>query len=160
MRAAIAPLLAACVMTACGEGGNSSNKLPDVRLPTLGGPLGPSLASCATEQCLTVLVAPWCGVCHVVTPDIVRLRRFLDKAGVSTRVVVGLDDLEALRRMAALYGSDTLLDAEERMKARGVPLFIVSNRAGEVVKRFNGFPRGASSPAELASFFGLAATTL
>ena len=74
-------------LVGCG-GGEISTKLPDVRLQTLGGPLGPSLATCATEKCLTVIVAPWCGVCHQVTPDIVRLRRFLDKAGAFSRVVV------------------------------------------------------------------------
>jgi len=139
---------------ACG-GADTESKLPDVRLPTLGGPLGPSLAQCATEKCLTVVMAPWCGVWHQVTPDIVRLRRFLDKAGVGSRIVVGLDDLEALKGMAALFGSDTLLDADGAVKARGVPLFLVTDRAGAVVKRVSGFPRGASSPEELAAFFGL-----
>ena len=148
----LASLLA---LGACGEGAGSSSKLPDVRLPTLGGPLGPSLVSCNTEKCLTVIVAPWCGVCHQVTPDIIGLRHFLDKAGIGSRVVVGLADLEPIKGMAALFGSDTLLDAGGAVVARGVPLFIVTNRAGEVVKRVNGFPRGASSPDELASFFGL-----
>lgn len=156
MKAGFGVLLASLLaLAACGEGGGSSSKLPDVRLPTLGGPLGPSLATCNTEKCLTVVVAPWCGVCHRVTPDIVRLRRFLDKAGVGSRVVVGLDELEPIRGMAALFGSDALLDPGGAMAARGVPLFIVTNRAGEVVKRVNGFPSGASTPDELAAFFGL-----
>lgn len=155
MRAVFGVILAALViMPACG-GGDSASKLPDVRLHTLGGPLGPSLATCNTEKCLTVLVAPWCGICHSVTPDIVRLRRFLDKAGIGSRVVVGLAELEPIKGMAALFGSDTLLDPDGAMRARGVPLFIVTNRAGQVVKRVNGFPRGASSPDELAAFFGL-----
>ncbi|MBI4061254.1 MAG: hypothetical protein HY403_07470 [Elusimicrobia bacterium] len=149
-------LLSAAALTflACGEK-ESVSKLPDVRLPTLGGPLGPSLASCGAEKCLTVIVAPWCGVCHQVTPDIVRLRRFLDKAGVASRVVVGLAELEPIKAMAAHFGSDALLDPGGAVSARGVPLFIVTNRAGEVVQRFNGFPRGASTAEELASFFGL-----
>ncbi len=147
----LASLLAAA---ACG-GADTASKLPDIRLPTLGGPLGPSLAKCATEKCLTIVMAPWCGVCHQVTPDIVRLRRFLDKAGVGSRVVVGLDDLEELKGMAALFGSDTMLDPGGAVAARGVPLFLVTDRAGAVVKRVNGFPRGASSPEELAAFFGL-----
>ncbi len=153
MRAVLlASILAAA---ACGDGA-SGPKLPDVRLATLGGPLGPSLATCNTGKCLTVIVAPWCGVCHQVTPDIVRLRRFLDKAGVSSRVVVGLStDLAPIKEMAALFGSDTLLDPDGAVTARGVPLFIVTNRAGEVVKRVSGFPRGASSADELADFFGL-----
>lgn len=154
MRAYAFVAAAALLWTACGASENSA-KLPDVRLPTLGGPLGPSLATCLTEKCLTVVVAPWCAVCHQVTPDIVRLRRFLDKAGVASRVVVGLDDLEPVKGMAALFGPDALLDPGGAVAARGVPLFIVTNRAGDVVKRVNGFPRGMSSPDELASFFGL-----
>ncbi len=141
-------------LAACG-GGESASKLPDVRLATLGGPLGPSLATCNTEKCLTVVVAPWCGVCHSVTPDIVRLRRYLDKAGVGSRVVVGLAELGPIKEMAALFGSDTLLDPDGAVVARGVPMFVVTNRAGEVVKRVSGFPRGASTPDELASYFGL-----
>lgn len=155
MRASAAFLAAVLLLAACG-GGESASKLPDVRLPTLGGPLGPSLAACNTEKCLTVIVAPWCGVCHQVTPDIVRLRRFLDKSGVGSRVVVGLSpDLGPIKEMAALFGSDAMLDPGGAVAARGVPLFIVTNRAGEVLKRVNGFPRGASSPDELAAFFGL-----
>ena len=102
-----------------------------------------------------MVVAPWCTVCHQVTPDIVRLRRFLDKAGVGSRVVVGLAELGPIKEMAALYGSDSMLDPEGALTARGVPLFITTNRAGEVIKRVNGFPRGASSPDELAAYFGL-----
>ena len=148
-------MLAALAASACG-GSETSSKLPDVRLPTLGGPLGPSLAACATEKCLTVVVAPWCGVCHQVTPDIVRLRRFLDKAGVGSRVVVGLSqELEELKGMAALFGSDSLLDPDGALNARGVPQFIVTDRSGAVIKRVSGFPRGASSPDELAAYFGL-----
>ena len=85
-----------------------------------------------------------------------RLRRFLDKAGVGSRVVVGLSsELTQIKEMAALFGSDTLLDPDGVMSARGVPLFLVTNRAGEVIKRVSGFPRGMSTPDELAAYFGL-----
>ncbi|MEQ1920094.1 MAG: hypothetical protein ABL955_12930 [Elusimicrobiota bacterium] len=141
-------------LAACGDGASSA-KLPNIRLPTLGGPLGPSLASCSTDKCLTVIVAPWCTVCHQVTPEIVRLRRFLSKAGVGSRVVVGLSDLGPIKEMAALFGSDALLDPDGTLAARGVPLFITTNRAGDIVNHFSGFPRAASTPAELASYFGL-----
>ncbi len=141
------------MLSACGKSPVSS--LPDVRLPTLGGPVGPSLAACPTEKCLTVVVAPWCGICHQVTPDIVRLRRFLDKAGVSMRVVVGLSDLEQLKGMAKLYGSDTMLDEGGAIAARGVPLFLVTDRGGKVLSRLNGYPRGVSTPEELAAAFDL-----
>lgn len=156
MRAAHVFFLASSIaLTACG-GESVASRLPDVRLATLAGPLGPSLATCNTEKCLTVIVAPWCGICHQVTPDIVRLRRFLDKAGVGSRVVVGLSpELDQLKEMAALFGSDSLLDTDGAVAVRGVPVFIVTNRAGDVVKRVSGFPRGMSTPDELAAFFGL-----
>jgi hypothetical protein len=155
MRAYAAVLAAALALTSCGGGGENASKLPDVRLPTLAGPLGPSLATCLTEKCLTVLVAPWCGICHRATPDIVRLRRYLDTAGVNSRVVVGLAELEPIKGMAALYGSDTLLDEGGAVAARGVPMFVVTNRAGDVLKRVNGFPGGLSSSQEIAAYFGL-----
>ena len=41
------------------------------------------------------------------------------------------------------------------MAARGVPLFLVTNREGKVIKRLEGFPRGAATSEELAVFFGL-----
>ena len=154
MRAAAAVLLAGLALSACRES-ESVSKLPDVRLPTLAGAPGPSLASCLTPKCLTIVVAPWCGVCHAATPDIARLRRFLKKAGVGTRVVVGLADLEPIKRMAALFGPDTLLDPDGVVIARGVPMFIVTAQGGAVVGRVAGFPRNANTPAELAAILGL-----
>lgn len=145
---------AVLLLAACGDG-VSASKLPDVRLATLAGPPGPSLATCNTEKCLTVVVAPWCEVCHRVTPDIVRLRRHLDKVGIASRVVVGLSELGPIKGMAGLFGSDTLLDPGGAVAARGVPLFIVTNRAGDVIRRVNGFPSGASTAEELAAYFGL-----
>ena len=154
MRAGTLVLLLSLAVSACGRG-DVASKLPDVRLPTLGGPLGPSLATCDTEKCLTIIVAPWCSVCHAVTPDLVRLRRYLDKAGVSSRVVVGLSDLAQIKEFAALYGSDAMLDPDGALAARSVPLFLVTNRHGDVTSRINGFPRGASSSEEIAAEFGL-----
>ena len=149
-------VLAVCSLALAACGGSAGGpQLPDVRLSTLGGPLGPSLAKCPTDKCLTVVVAPWCSVCHQVTPDIVRLRRFLSAAGVSSRVVVGLADLSQIKEFAALYGSDALLDPDGAMQARGVPLFLVTNREGKVIKRLEGFPRGADTEAALAGYFGL-----
>ncbi len=154
MKAFVFALTVAVVFCACESDGVAS-KLPDVRLSTLGGPLGPSLASCSTEKCLTVVVAPWCGVCHSVAPEIVRLRRHLDSAGISSRVVVGLAELPQIKEFAAVFGSDALLDPDRVMPARGVPLFLVTNRKGEIIKRLDGFPSGTSSPEQLAGQFGL-----
>jgi hypothetical protein len=107
MRAlALALLLAGC------SGVDTAATLPDVRLKTLGGATGDSLATCPTDKCRTVLVAPWCGVCHQVTPDVVRLRRYLDEKGVTSRVVVGMASLEEIKPFAEKFGSDALLDPD------------------------------------------------
>lgn len=150
------PLLLALTLAVSGcsssEGGGS---LPDVRLKTLGGATGDSLADCPTDKCLTVLVAPWCGVCHQVTPDVVRLRRYLDEQGVTSRVVVGLASLEEIKPFAANFGPDALLDPDGAFKARGVPLFVTTARGGAVLKTVPGFPRGSGTLGELAAAFGL-----
>lgn len=147
---ALVAALAAC----SGRDSSVAGRLPDVRLPTLGGPAGQSLAECPTDKCLTVVVAPWCGVCHRAAPDIVRLRGFLDASGVASRVVVGLDRIDPLREFAAEFGSDALLDAGGAMTPRGVPIFLISDRTGKVLRVVNGFPR-TDSAAALAGALGL-----
>ena len=150
----LALLLAACSRSS--EPAPAASRLPDVRLPTLGGPDGPSLASCPTDKCLTVLVAPWCGVCHATADSVVRFRRWLDRKGYSSRVVVGLsNDDAAIRAFAAKYGADALLDFHGAVSARGVPLFLVTDREGKVLRLLNGFPRSAQTPADLAQILGL-----
>ena len=146
--------LAAALASCSGRDSSAPRRLPDVRLPTLGGPPGQSLTSCPTDTCLTVVVAPWCGVCHRAAPDIVRLRRFLDGAGVASRVVVGLSEIGPIREFAADFGPDSLLDAEGAMAPRGVPVFLVSDKTGKVLNVVNGFPQTDSAPA-LAAALGL-----
>jgi hypothetical protein len=146
----------AASLSACSGGDSAGSQLPDLRLPTAGGAPGPSLATCPTDKCLTVLVAPWCGVCHSVAPQIVLLRRWLDGAGISSRVVVGLSDDDAsIRDFAREFGPDALLDRAGGMKARGVPLFLVSDRQGRIVKSVPGYPRGAESVEDLAAYLDL-----
>jgi thiol-disulfide isomerase/thioredoxin len=153
-RAAV--LAAACALAACSGSRESSRRLPDARLPTLAGIPGAPLSSCPTDKCLTVLVAPWCGVCRAEAPNIVQLRRWLDAHGVSSRVVVGLsDDQAAIKKFAAVFGSDALLDAGGELQSRATPTFLVSDRQGRVLKTVSGFPRGTSGPAELAKYFDL-----
>jgi hypothetical protein len=146
-------------LAGCGSGGGDAagggKTLPDVRLKTLGGATGPSLASCPAAKCLTVLVAPWCGVCHQVAGDVVNLRRYLDAKGVPTRVVVGLASLEEIKGFAETFGPDALLDPDGAFRARGVPLFVVTGPDGRVLKTVPGFPRGAADLAELSRQFGL-----
>jgi hypothetical protein len=152
----LAVALALSVLASCSNAGPVAVRtLPDARLPTLAGIDGPSLATCPTDKCLTVLVAPWCSVCHGAASSIVSLRRTLDRAGVASRVVVGAsDDLPAIRKFAAEFGSDALLDAGGALSARGVPLFLVSDRQGRILKVVDGFPQTAG-PEDLARYLGL-----
>lgn len=155
MRALTSVLALAAALAACsGRDSSVASRLPDARLPTLGGPTGQSLAECPTDKCLTVVVAPWCGVCHRAAPDIVRLRRYLDASGVASRVVVGLAEIGPIREFAAEFGSDSLLDAGGAMTPRGVPIFLISDRTGKVLRVVNGFPQ-TDSAAALAEALGL-----
>ncbi|MFI5349919.1 MAG: TlpA family protein disulfide reductase [Elusimicrobiota bacterium] len=148
---------AALALAAC-SGGSAPvvRRLPDARLPTLGGVTGPSLASCPTDKCLTILVAPWCGVCHANVPNFVLLRHYLDSRGVSSRIVVGLsNDSPAIRQFAAEFGADTLLDADGVLTSRSTPLLLVSDREGRILKVVEGFPSRIGGPDELARFLEL-----
>jgi len=143
-------------LSACSDGATHvARRLPDARLMTLAGTPGPSLASCPTDKCLTVLVAPWCGVCHGAVPEIVAFRRWLDARGVASRVIVGAsDDLPAIKDFAKEFGADALLDPEQTVGSRSVPLFLVSDREGKVLKAVGGLPR-AGGPEELARYLEL-----
>ncbi|MBI2363077.1 MAG: hypothetical protein HYV15_06815 [Elusimicrobia bacterium] len=119
-------------------------------------------ASCAAAKCLTVYVAPWCGVCRASTAFINAVVEFLNKNGVPARVVVGKDSPEAVAAYAADFGPGTLLDPEGRVPlAGGVPQFIVTSEGGRVLKRQPGVPGIVSPPIpedevrRLASYLGL-----
>jgi hypothetical protein len=153
--AALAFALVSC------SGGDASDshvarELPDARLTTLAGIQGPTLSSCPTSKCLTVLVAPWCSVCHQAAPLIVSLRRLLDRRGVSSRVVVGAsDDLVEIKSFAAQFGADALLDPGGVLSSRGVPLFLVTDDRGHILRVINGFPSTAQSSEDLARILEL-----
>ncbi|HAZ08022.1 MAG TPA: hypothetical protein DCZ01_05740 [Elusimicrobia bacterium] len=150
-----AALAFAAALAACSNPDAAvARRLPDARLHTLAGTVGPSLSTCPTEKCLTIVVAPWCGICHMAAPDILRLRRFLDTTGVASRVVVGLAEIGPIREFAAEFGPDSLLDPEGAFHPRGVPLFLVSDSNGKVLRVINGFPKTASASA-LADALGL-----
>ena len=148
---------AALALGACSGGGDRAvRRLPDARLPTLGGVVGPSLASCPTDKCLTILVAPWCGVCHANAANFVSLRHYLDAHGVSSRIVVGLsNDSAAIKKFAAEFGADALLDADGALSSRATPLLLVSGRDGRILKVVEGFPSQMRGPDELAKYLDL-----
>lgn len=119
-------------------------------------------AACAAQKCLTVYVAPWCGVCRASTDFINAVTAFLNKNGVPARVVVGKDSPAAVAAYAADFGPGTLLDPEGRVPlAGGVPQFIVTSADGRVLKRQPGVPGIVAPPIpeedvrRLANYLGL-----
>lgn len=117
---------------------------------------------CPAAKCLTVYVAPWCGVCRASTAFINAVTAFLNENGVPARVVVGKDSPEAVAAYAADFGPETLLDPEGRVPlAGGVPQFIVTSSDGKVLKRQPGVPGIVPAPVpesevrRLVSYLGL-----
>jgi hypothetical protein len=157
VRLRIAAALLGVALSACGrERDSTARALPDVRLKTLAGPLAPSLATCPTDKCLTVIVAPWCGICRKEAPNIVQFRRWLAAQGVSTRVVVGLStDAPAVRAFAAAFGPDAQIDLDGTLSTRATPTFLVSDRAGRVLKVLEGFPSASRGPTDFAQLLDL-----
>lgn len=112
-----------------------------IKAPTLGSSETVSLQTCSTTKCLTVYVAPWCPHCRAATPMILALRDYLKTRGVETRIIVGLDKLEAVRAYAETFGEGTFLDTEGRISPPGgVPALIVSDSSGRVLHQQAGAP--------------------
>jgi thiol-disulfide isomerase/thioredoxin len=153
-RAATLLLLAAGLLASCSHT-EGTEKLPDVRLPTLSAQESPSLAACGARRCLTAYVAPWCHYCRESTPLLLNLREFLKARGVETRFVVGKDALAALRGYAREFGPDTMLDVHDVLGIGGVPHFFVSDDKGAILKEVSGVPSGDLPVEEVAAFFGL-----
>lgn len=150
--------LSALVLVAALAACSSKPELTEIPLPTLAGPKAAPLSECPTAKCLTIVVAPWCGVCHAIVPYILALRHYLAAKGVATRIVVGLAPLEALKPMAVPYGPDTQLDPEPEslVPAKdGVPMFVVTDYDGALLKRVNGFPSGPTTPESIAGALDL-----
>lgn len=152
---AVALAFAAALTGCSGPSGTAQRPLPDERLAMLSGALAPSLSTCPTDKCLTVLVAPWCSVCHGAVPEIVAFRKWLKERGVSSRVVVGAsDDREGIASFAQEFGKDAQLDYDQTLHTRSVPLFLVTDRTGRVLKAVGGLPR-ADGPETLARYLEL-----
>lgn len=135
----------------------AASALPEGPLPVLSGGEKVSLAHCATEKCLTVYVAPWCGYCRASTPAVIALREHLRARDITTRVVVGLDQEARLRDYAAAFGPETVIDAAGAVSLQGgVPHFYISDRSGRLLRETAGLPQEAiSNVEELASYLGL-----
>lgn len=129
--------------------------LPDINLPTLSSKIAPSLAECPTPKCLTVYLSPWCGYCRQATPNIIVLRKYLEKNNVTTRIIIGMDQPAPIQEYAEVFGRDTLLDINDSFPVKGVPHFFVSDETGKILKDVGGYPMGLNAPGDLASYFGL-----
>ena len=115
--------------------------LAGVELKTLDGSKSVELGACPTPKCLTVYVAPWCGICRRSTPFINALRDYLSRHNVETRIIVGRDRPAEVAGYAPDFGPDTLVDAEGRYPLQGgVPNFTVTTPSGEVLKVTPGVP--------------------
>ena len=153
MRFLFRAALAAAVLGGCaGNDQSLGSQLPDIQLVMPhSGEMAASLAGCPTEKCLTVVVAPWCSICHSATGNINSLRGYLKAAGVASRVVVGLSpDYNVLKEYAEEFGPDAQIDLARVLKPSGVPMFIVSDRKGKVLKTVAGIPAGGGTSSGLA----------
>ncbi|MBI3297897.1 MAG: hypothetical protein HYZ75_07025 [Elusimicrobia bacterium] len=112
--------------------------------------------ACPAAKCLTVYVAPWCGVCRSSTELINAVVSFLDARGVPARVVVGRDGAGAVAEYARAFGPKTLLDPEGRLPlSGGVPQFIVTGPDGSVLKRQPGVPGIVRPPIPESAVLGV-----
>ena len=120
-----------------------------------------ALDECPTSTCLTVYVAPWCPHCRATGPLIRAVRENAAFRGVTTRIVVGMDEQEAVEKYADEFGPETLLDLQRRFKVGSVPAVYVSDNSGRILKEFHGLPESSPPPDSAtlrqieADFFGL-----
>ena len=139
-------------------GGGGSERLPaePIVLASLGGP-SVTWSSCAAAKCLTVYVAPWCGVCRASTGFLKVFVSAMERAGVPSRVVVGLGAPDAVAEYARDFGPAALLDPGGKVPlAGGVPQFIVTSSDGRILKRQPGVPRIIEPPVPEEDVRGLA----
>lgn len=98
--------------------------------------------NCYAEKCLIVYVAPWCPICHKVSPTIKSLVKQLEAEGVSATVIVGKDRASAVTAYADTFPFPVLLDANggfyNSANLKGVPYYAVINSNAEIVNDFYG----------------------
>lgn len=101
----------------------------------LGGP-------CEKENCLAIYLAPWCGYCRQMHPTIIEMKRKLSKDGINVDVILGMDTPENLIAYAKTFPFSVTLDPDrqfiEAVDGRGVPLFVVSDTKGIIIKKKSG----------------------
>lgn len=97
---------------------------------------------CKQGKCLIVYVAPWCPSCKSLTPMINRLVSDLNRDGVKATVVIGKDSMRDVLSYSKRFESSILVDANgnyfDKIDARGVPYFAVTNGAGKRITTMSG----------------------
>lgn len=123
------------------KGVKQESSLAGIVLRTVDGKTARDMGDCSSPKCLTMYVAPWCGICRRSTGVIAALRDHLNEQGIETRVVVGRDSPGEVRAYALEFGDGTFTDASGVFPIKGgVPNFIVSDPQGGVLKVSPGVP--------------------
>jgi hypothetical protein len=118
------------------------SKLPMAPLPKYIGsaPNGTAWVGgpCSRAKCLTVYVAPWCGVCIKMRGTIIALHKELEAEGIPVQIVIGMAKPAALMRDAELFPQTVALDDQGAFKGKAkigaVPYFAVTNAKGQIEK--------------------------
>ena len=97
-----------------------------------------ALGSCSARRCLTVFVAPWCGHCRNAAHMIQSLGQDMRWKGVKTRVVVCQDAPKKMDEYSRQFGLNALVDDPQAIRGLAVPLFVVSDQQGNVLRTHPG----------------------
>ncbi|MFA5141160.1 MAG: redoxin family protein [Elusimicrobiota bacterium] len=120
---------------------DSGGGMPVLALERVGGGEPVRLDSCPTAKCLTVIVAPWCGICRSSTGFLGAFAAYLKGRGVESRVVVSQGSASDVASYAKEFGPDTLMDPGGSVPAPGgVPNFVVTDGTGKALRRMPGVP--------------------
>ena len=129
--------------------------LPDAVMPAVDGSKASDLISCPARKCLTLVVAPWCPYCRAATSNIVKLRAYLKRRGIPSRVVVTADESDTLSDYAEKFGGDALYDPDRLIKVRGFPYYCVSAKGGAILKQGPFDDAAIGDPAQWTASIGL-----
>jgi len=104
-----------------------------------------SAISCeAKEKCVIVYVAPWCPYCKMALGVIKELRaKWADSESIDFIIVIGLDKIKNLNRMADEIGGEVYLDPDgdviKRFGGRGIPHWYVLDSDNKLLRHFGGY---------------------
>ena len=146
-------LILSVLLAACSK----ADTLPEIQLEALGGGMGAPLNECNADKCVTIVIAPWCGVCQIIAPRILKLRDHLTGKQIETHIVAAYAELDRLKAFAKPYGDQAMLDPDGKASPQqtALPLFIVTEKGGKINKRTYGLPSGPDTPEALTEAIGL-----